>query len=189
MTMRACVVVLVFVACGSRKADTLQGSSPAGIQVIETDELTVPVPAGYRDATASYREHFPDMRVAFTGKDSRGEVVVIVLERAPIPRWGVEAKGCADRGANAVAGPGTSPMPPGITATLRGSTVVQWGGDPACEIDFTTSTGGPKLITERLDPTNPDGDGWMLLCQHNDDAAAIAECRATRGKVVLKRRP
>jgi hypothetical protein len=168
---------IVLVACS---APSKQPSQSGGPEIVDTAEFSLPAPAGYRNLTASYQAQDPAIRASFAGKDARGEDTVIVLQRAPIPSWVTER--CEERATMTV-----QSAPNDQRAKLDSFAVVDWAGAKACEYSFSSPYGGPRTITERLDPADPEADGWMLLCQHNNEPSAAAECRATRARLALKK--
>jgi hypothetical protein len=167
--------LLLLVACSAPAKSPSQPTSP---EVVDTAEFSLPAPAGYRNVTAGHRAQDAAILASFAGKDARGEDTVIVLQRAPIPDWVAER--CEERATMVV-----QSAPTGEKAKLDGFAVVDWAGAKACEYTFSSPYGGPRTITERLDP-DPAADGWMLLCQHNSEPSAVAACRATRARFTRK---
>jgi hypothetical protein len=177
MVTRLSFVVLI--ACSAPEKTP---SQPVGPVLVDTAEFSLPAPAGYRNLTTSYQAQDPAILASFAGKDARGEDTVIVLQRAPVPGWVTER--CEERATMTV-----QSAPTDQQAKVDGFAVVDWAGAKACEYSFSSPYGGPRTITERLDPADPDADGWMLLCQHNNEPSAVAECRATRARLALKKQP
>lgn len=174
-------VALAMAACGgAAPAPTSPGPGPtAAPQRVETAEVTIAVPAGYKDITASMKPHIPYVEVALEGPSG----VVIVFQKAPPLTETTDEAGCAAGGTFMTE---RLPQLPGKPAKLRGTRSVAWTGGTGCEYDYLTPDGQPTVLVEFHRAARAD-EIWTMTCQHADgDQAALAACRSSGAAFVQK---
>ena len=168
---------MLVVACGPR-------TPRPNAKVIETAEVIVPIPDGYKDLSASMRAELPHVQVALDGPRN----AVIVFQKMDVRGGAIDTAACAERG-NTIVEIGKRPQesPP----RLDGAITFAWTGGIGCEYRYAT----PQGITTLLVEFHPAGAGdaprevWTMTCQYDaGDADAIAACRRLGADFRLKAR-
>jgi hypothetical protein len=183
----AVVVIVLMSACGG--AGTAPTVGARGEQRrVDTTEVAVPIPDGYKDTTAAMQKQLSEIGVSLEGPAGTGrQPPVIVFQKASIRGGEIDEASCAERGRLLVDG---GPQIPGRPAKLRATAIVMWSRVKGCEYDYVTPDGIPTLMTEFHDQANtPDTplEIWTMICQHDDgDQAAIVACRSARSGFVRK---
>ena len=151
-------------------------------KVIETAEVTVPIPDGYKDLTASMRAVLPHIQVALDGPRN----AVIVFQKMDVRGGKIDAAGCTERGARIVeSGRRPDESPPRLDSAIT----FAWTGGTGCEYRYATPGGVTTLLVE-LHPAGAGDDPravWTMTCQYDaGDADAIATCRRLGADVRLR---
>ena len=166
-----------------RSASSAPTASPTALGSIvtvgwaETSDFRLPIPAGYRNATAE----FPD--AAFSVVIAKNEAAeryrsTIVLRRVPIPGGSFdEPSACEQTGRGLVLG-GTDE--PGTGGMLKSAQIIDGPVGKTCQIHLIAPQ-GVALLTELHRPGNSRSspkDIWLMTCNYVDgDALAESMCR------------
>jgi hypothetical protein len=172
-------------AADKRELATQGPSQPAGrtsdstsIAVwAETNEFTLPIPAGYRNAT----EEFAGAGFAIVlaqNKVTEPYSATIVVRRVPIPGGSFDQPAeCRQTALGLVQG-GTEA--PGTGGTLKSAEIIDGPVGKTCQIHLIAPQ-GVALITELHRPGNSRStpkDIWLMTCNHGEgNALAESACR------------
>lgn len=139
----------------------------------------VPVPEGYRDATAEVPKG--NIVLVLAGREpARGYLPTITIQKVPIPGGSFDDPAtCAQTGSGIVKGGTESP---GTGGVLKGALIIDGPLGKTCQVHLVAEV-GVAIITELHRPGNTPltpQDIWLMTCNHADgDSAAEAVCRRT----------
>jgi hypothetical protein len=180
--VRSCAALLVL-GCSSTSAPPQPPRQPIPrkhtTEIVNTGELSLPLPEGYRDETANFSK---DGIVLIFAANESGKAYrpTITILKVPIPGGSfADPATCAQTGSGLVRG-GTGA--PGTGGVLKSAAIIDGPVGKTCQIRLVAPE-GVAVITElhrsANTPQSPK-DVWLMTCNHADgDDAAEATCRST----------
>ena len=181
--LRLCAALLVLGCSGRTSTPHEPPSQPmpgehAG-NVVTTEELSLPLPDGYRDETAELSKD-GIVLVFAANESSKAYRPTIAVLKVPIPGGSfADPATCAQTGSGLVRG-GTDA--PGTGGVLTSAAIIDGPVGRTCQIRLVAPA-GVAVITELHRPGNTPQNPkeiWLLTCNHADgDDAAEATCRST----------
>jgi hypothetical protein len=166
------------VACARPSASPASTEAP---RTIETADFVLPLPDGYDDASAVFRQRAPRLSVVLQARTSFHDYQpTIVVQKAPIPGGSFDDPSeCTRTGKGLITG-GTEA--PGTGGELLSAAIIEGPVGKTCQIHLRAPE-GMALITELHRPGNTvltPKDIWLMTCNHADgDGSAEATCRST----------
>lgn len=144
---------------------------------VETNDFTLSIPAGYRDATRELASADFDIVLA-RGSESGGYEATIVVRKVPIPGGSFDdPTECRNTGNGLVQG---GALEPGTGGELKSARIVDGPVGKTCQIHLVAPQ-GVAILTELHLPGNTRSSPkeiWLMTCNHAEgDAAAESECR------------
>lgn len=148
-------------------------------KVVKTEELSLPLPDGYRDETAQLAKA-GTVLVFVATEPSKAHRPTITITKVPIPGGSfADSATCAQTGSGFVRG---GIDEPGTGGVLKSAAIIDGPVGRTCQIRLVAPE-GVAVITELHRPANtPQSpkDVWLMTCNYADgDDAADAVCRST----------
>ena len=148
-------------------------------RLVETEQLSFPIPDGYHDASAEVTRK--DIVLVLAAREpSKGYRPTITIMKALAPGGTfADPARCAGAGRWFVTGDADDP---GTGGALKSARVIDGPVGKACQIHLVTPQ-GVAIITELDSPGNTSltpKDVWLMTCNHADgDDLAEVKCRST----------
>ena len=178
-SVRLCAALLVLGCSGRTDLPREPMPTERTAKVVKTEELSLPLPHGYRDKTAQLSKAGTVLVfVATVSSDSYRPTITLV--KVPIPGGSfADSATCAQTGSGLVRG-GTDG--PGTGGVLKSAAIIDGPVGRTCQIHLVAPE-GIAVITELHRPANtPQSpkDVWLMTCNYaNGNDAAEAACRST----------
>lgn len=152
-------------------------SAKARAALVEAKDFTLPIPAGYRDASSEYANE--RILVVLTANGPKnGYDTTITVQKVPIPGGSFDdPEECIRTGHGLVSG-GTDA--PGTGGTLKSADIIAGPVGKTCQIQLVAPQ-GVAIVTELHQPGNTPStpkEIWLMTCNHSDgDEVAESVCR------------